>query len=1178
MDKEFLTKALLAEFQHCESLDFITAGEESRAVDSEFFECVDNAYGRLDIDKLIDDYGLDTITDKYPEFGEMCRQRLKEVEEDSEIGERDLTKEGTKGAEEEAEEPPLAPDDESPPISLKDDVEKRIVEGENTGKDSFNNQVREEDGYVKELIEDQQTKPSAVSAPQFGMFQGDDAFVDVGYKGFASGNQILIRNGAQRKTFTLLGDNTIAINGKRFPIHKNDDGSVFAGWKSVQNTNGKIQIEGQTLTLSEDKKEVSGLWKAFPNQKVFVFPADMRKGKYVANLVEQTGRQPYESPESVNGPETYDTAGSPDHGGESQFFQNPIIGGAAGAAAGTIGAEKAAGASSNNTVYTGHKDRYGEGKTSASQNGAGDSGYTPNWTYGNKTERDAKAAKERAKEEAKRRGEKSAFGNGAGKDGVRFTGASFYTKQRVENITAARGIRGTLQDQGKLMRSAFARKSMAQARRVSLSADDYKVLSQNYYQILHINTNNAKALKNDITLKTRYLSRETKNELKEARKELSKFGLTDNYLKLKEKLERGEFLGDQKKAAEKYLKAQEKANEEVIRKGFFDSKNKGKLEVGGFAASLKLLEENKRLSVPKTKKELEEKIKKMENSKMGLSKTDEKATLVGAFKESDGVVYHDKRITYDNLSESQFSPIDSYGDAGGPVFELHYNGPDEWMGYSLEAVDYETSLVYCKQGKNPEDESYSALVKAYENVEPTPGVIGKNHYPIVLSDKQLDYLNEVMFLDVQIGDVLPFSFYQTFSFRASFVLVDSYSAGNSVARGDLSSLPPAILPSSAVQCFHENVGLFSDAFESSIGRAFERLDTYIDDNGVDLEKTGRNENYRFTEHTFKSASSVGMRFYPSEAELPLEESLCIYWGQLPANEDEIMVPSKDVFDYLSPNGANASKLAGIFDEYTDGFPLAVEEGAYAGFSLPHLKIVGAYEPLGPAMRNSSGEIILNEDGTPKRPFFTSFCCPTIVHDNVYAGAWKYDFEEGRHFRTRGYGDVISSDRLLQNFDLLQDGTIVQVANEIRFEQALSMTRGLASFCQILAYVLLAVSAIIHFIYGGIVIGRLLELNDRYVRFWNVGKKAVTASCLSAIGFLALPSFALALIVAPPAFLGLTYQLPRLNGFSFQIMCQTGIGYAFLAVALFVTALVAGLTLLLGMKKYGNKRQKHLENI
>ena len=127
MDKEFLTKALLAEFQHCESLDLITAGEESSAVDSEFFECVDNAYGRLDIDKLIDDYGLDTITDKYPEFGEMCRQHLKEVEEDSEIGERDLTKEGTKGADEEAEEQPLASDDESPPISLKDDVEKRIV-------------------------------------------------------------------------------------------------------------------------------------------------------------------------------------------------------------------------------------------------------------------------------------------------------------------------------------------------------------------------------------------------------------------------------------------------------------------------------------------------------------------------------------------------------------------------------------------------------------------------------------------------------------------------------------------------------------------------------------------------------------------------------------------------------------------------------------------------------------------------------------------------------------------------------------------------------------------------------------------------------------------------------------------------------------------------------------------
>lgn len=646
MDKEFLTKALLAEFQHCESLDLITAGEESSAVDSEFFECVDNAYGRLDIDKLIDDYGLDTITDKYPEFGEMCRQHLKEVEEDSEIGERDLTKEGTKGADEEAEEPPLASDDESPPISLKDDVEKRIVEGEHTGKNSFNNQVREEDGYVKELIEDQQTKPSVVSAPQFGMFQGDDAFVDVGYKGFASGNQILIRNGAKRKTFTLLGDNTIAINGKRFPIHKNDDGSVFAGWKSVQNTNGKIQIEGQTLTLSEDKKEVSGLWKAFPNQKVFVFPADMRKGKYVANLVEQTGRQPYESPESVNSPENYDTAGSSNYSGESQFFQNPIIGGAAGAAAGAAGAEKAAGASSNNTIYTGHKDRYGEDKTSASQNGAGASGYTPNWTYGNKTERDAKAAKERAKEEAKRRGEKSTFGNGAGKDGVRFTGASFYTKQRVENITAARGMRGTLQDQGKLMRSAFARKNMAQARRVSLSADDYKVLSQNYYQILHINTNNAKALKNDITLKTRYLSRETKNELKEARRELSKFGLTDNYLKLKEKLERGEFLGDQKRAAEKYLKAQEKANEEVIRKGFFDSKNKGKLEVGGFAASLKLLEENKRLSVPKTKKELEEKIKKMENSKMGLSKTDESIMrAIFALNEGEKTAKKAKNIT-----------------------------------------------------------------------------------------------------------------------------------------------------------------------------------------------------------------------------------------------------------------------------------------------------------------------------------------------------------------------------------------------------------------------------------------------------------------------------------------------------------------------------------------------------
>lgn len=622
MDKEFLTKALLAEFQHCESLDLITAGDERSAVDSEFFECVDNAYGRLDIDKLIDDYGLDTITDKYPEFGEMCRQHLKEVEEDSEIGERDLTKEGTKGAEEEADEPPLTSDDESPPLSLKDDVEKRIVEGEHTGKNSFNNQVREEDGYVKELIEDQQTKPSAVSAPQFGMFQGDEAFVDVGFKGFASGNQILIRNGAKRKTFTLLGDNTIAINGKRFPIHKNDDGSVFAGWKSVQNTNGKIQIEGQTLTLSEDKKEVSGLWKAFPNQKVFVFPADMRKGKYVANLVEQA-RQPYEAPESVEGSEGYDTTGSPKYGGESPLFKNPIIGGATGAAAGAAGAEKAAGASSNNTIYTGHKDRYGEGKTSASQNGADASGYTPNWTYGNKTERDAKADKERAKEEVKKRGGKTAFESGAGREDVKFTGASFYTKQRVENMTAARGMRGTLQSQGKLMRSAFARKGLTQARGVKLSAADYKYLSQNYYQLLHVNTNNIQSAKNDTALKEKYLSKATRSELKEAKKNLLRYGILDNYQKLKEKLEKDELMGDQKMAAERYIKAEEKANEEVIREGFFNSKNNGKLEVGGFAASLKLLSEEKGLKVPKSKKELEEKIEKMKSSKTGLSIEDE---------------------------------------------------------------------------------------------------------------------------------------------------------------------------------------------------------------------------------------------------------------------------------------------------------------------------------------------------------------------------------------------------------------------------------------------------------------------------------------------------------------------------------------------------------------------------
>ena len=93
MDNEFIIKSLLAEFQHCESLDLITAAEDERKGQEDFFKCVDSAYGQMDIDKLISDYGIETITDKYPEFGEICQQHLKDVEEDTDIGYRDLTKE-----------------------------------------------------------------------------------------------------------------------------------------------------------------------------------------------------------------------------------------------------------------------------------------------------------------------------------------------------------------------------------------------------------------------------------------------------------------------------------------------------------------------------------------------------------------------------------------------------------------------------------------------------------------------------------------------------------------------------------------------------------------------------------------------------------------------------------------------------------------------------------------------------------------------------------------------------------------------------------------------------------------------------------------------------------------------------------------------------------------------------
>ena len=441
--------------------------------------------------------------------------------------------------------------------------------------------------------------------------------------------------------------------------------------------------------------------------------------------------------------------------------------------------------------------------------------------------------------------------------------------------------------------------------------------------------------------------------------------------------------------------------------------------------------------------------------------------------------------------------------------------------------------------------------------------------PCFLPRSGLSGLEKALKASLEIGSLLPVGPHGDGALNLPFsnrYVVAGYYDVPWMDESVLSLLPPIVIPDGAFASDFKRGG-FSDAgtFKSGLSSLFEDIEAFYSSKGETLSVPSSTLFY--AERFLIGPDSLPLPFVNSVEGVDPDEPIAFYHGRLPERSGEVLLPY-DAFSRMLYEGED-THLSSYFAE---------KEGAFTVDLLPFaeakMKVVGAYDLLGPALKDENGDYLIDVYGTPQRPSLDSYFVPILLSDEDWSSANSLFFGEERF----SLDPILSSYPLLgtslfglEHLDDIDEGKLSQDGNRV---SALS-PEYYRNYIVLFATPVLVLFMAVSFLVGCIYLSRnAKECAEERSSLLKMGaRKRLCLLPLSSALLNVAASLAMSLPFDAAFAVGLSYGILAFTP-SFPLPFVLGIGYGFLAA--FATSLVS--LLLFYAASTRHRRKKDVGNL
>ena len=381
-----------------------------------------------------------------------------------------------------------------------------------------------------------------------------------------------------------------------------------------------------------------------------------------------------------------------------------------------------------------------------------------------------------------------------------------------------------------------------------------------------------------------------------------------------------------------------------------------------------------------------------------------------------------------------------------------------------------------------------------------------------------------------------------------------------------SLLPPIVIPDEAFASDFKRGG-FSDAgtFKSGLSSLYEDIAAFYSSKGETVAMPSSALFY--AERFLIGPDSLPLPFVNSVEGVDPDEPIAFYHGRLPERSGEVLLPY-DAFSRMLYEGED-TYLSSYFAEKDGTF--TVDLLPFAGAKM---KVVGAYDLLGPALKDENGDYLIDVYGTPQRPSLDPYFVPILLSDEDWSTANALFFGEERF----SLDPILSSYPLLgtslfglERLDDIDGGKLSQDGNRVS-----ALSPGYyRDYIVLFATPVLVLFMAVSFLVGCIYLSRnAKECAEERSSLLKMGaRKRLCLLPLSSALLNVAASLAMSLPFDAAFAAGLSYGILAFTP-SFPLPFVLGIGYGFLAA--FATSLVS--LLLFYAASTRHRRKKDVGNL
>lgn len=374
-------------------------------------------------------------------------------------------------------------------------------------------------------------------------------------------------------------------------------------------------------------------------------------------------------------------------------------------------------------------------------------------------------------------------------------------------------------------------------------------------------------------------------------------------------------------------------------------------------------------------------------------------------------------------------------------------------------------------------------------------------------------------------------------------------------------LPPIVIPDEAFASDFERGGVSdAGAFKNGLSSLFEDISAFYSSRGETIVEPSST---LFSADRFLiGPESLPLPFVNSVEGVDPDQPIAFYHGRLPERSGEVLLPY-DAFSRMLYEGED-TYLSSYFEEKEGTF--TVDLLPFAGAKM---KVVGAYDLLGAALKDENGDYLIDVYGTPQRPSLNPYFVPILLSDEDWSSANSIFFGEKRFSLDPAlfsYPLLGTSLFGLEHLDDIDEGKLSQAGNGVSV-----LSPGYyRDYIVLFATPVLALFMAVSFLVGCIYLSRnAKECAEERSSLLKMGaRKRLGLVPLSSALLNVVASLALSLPFDAAFALGLSYGILAHTP-SFPLPFVLSIGYGLLAAL--ATSLVSLLLFYAASTRHGRKK-------